>query len=151
MPRLPSLSATIIAVGVLLSLAASSLAADVRAHHVVFQVDANDPAVMTMALNNISNLFGYYQERHEPVDVELVAFGPGLTMLRDDTSPVKPRLAALHAAYPRLVFSACENSRRGMSETEGKDVKIVAVARIVPSGVVRLTQLQEQGWSYIRP
>jgi intracellular sulfur oxidation DsrE/DsrF family protein len=38
-----------------------------------------------------------------------------------------------------------------MEKTEGKAVPIIADATLVPSGVVRLMELQEQGWSYVRP
>jgi intracellular sulfur oxidation DsrE/DsrF family protein len=74
-------------------------------------------------------------------------------MLRDDTSPVKDRLQRLkELAFPgKLQFSACDNTKRGMEKTEGKTVPIVSDATIVPSGVVRLMELQEQGWSYVRP
>jgi intracellular sulfur oxidation DsrE/DsrF family protein len=126
-------------------------AAPTKTHHVAFQVDVSDPAVMNMALNNIGNMYDYYTERGEPIDIELVAFGPGFTMLRDDISPVKERLTAVHTAHPTLVFSACENSRRAASKAEGKDIKIVAEAGSVPAGVVRLSELQEIGYTYLRP
>jgi uncharacterized protein len=38
-----------------------------------------------------------------------------------------------------------------MERKEGHPIAIVPEARVVPAGVVRLTELQEQGWSYIRP
>jgi len=52
---------------------------------------------------------------------------------------------------PKVVFSVCDNTRRRMEKEEGRAVTFVTEARIVPSGVVRLVELQEQGWSYIRP
>lgn len=123
----------------------------VKTHHVAFQVDVSDAAVMNIALNNIENMFAYYAEHGEAIAIELVAFGPGLTMLRADLSPVKPRLTKMHAEHPALVFSACENTRRALSHAEGKDVEIVPEAHAVPSGVVRLSELQEKGWTYLRP
>src|SRR5229473_5554929 len=54
-------------------------------HRLVVQVDVNDPAVMNLALNNVSNVAQYYSELGQKVEIELVAFGPGLHMLRDDT------------------------------------------------------------------
>ena len=122
-----------------------------KSHHVAVQIDVADPAVMTLALNNIGAMYAYYQNAGEPVDIEIVAFGPGLAMLRDDISPVKDRLATFHTAHPGLVLSACENTRRSASRAEGKEVPIVSEAHSVPSGVVRLTELQEQGYSYLRP
>jgi intracellular sulfur oxidation DsrE/DsrF family protein len=38
-----------------------------------------------------------------------------------------------------------------MSKQEGKEIPILSEARVVPSGVVRLIELQEKGYSYIRP
>jgi intracellular sulfur oxidation DsrE/DsrF family protein len=122
-----------------------------REHRVAFQVDDGDDDLMNQVLNNIGSMYSYYQGRGEKLTIELVAFGSGLKMLRDDISPVKPRLAAMHAQYPTLVFSACANSLRAASRSEGKEIKIVPEAGIVPSGVVRLSELQEQGWTYLRP
>jgi hypothetical protein len=72
-------------------------------------------------------------------------------MLRADTSPVKDRVAAMSMQYPELRFSACENTRAGMAKREGKEIPLVKEAKSVPSGVIRLIELQEQGWSYLRP
>jgi intracellular sulfur oxidation DsrE/DsrF family protein len=72
-------------------------------------------------------------------------------MLREDTSPVKERIKALREKMPTVVFSACDNTRRRMEKDEGRKLTFVAGATIVPSGAVRLMELQEQGWSYLRP
>ena len=66
-----------------------------EAHRVAIQVDQNDPQVMNLALNNATNMIEYYRGKNEDVDVEIVAYGPGLHMLRDDTSPVKDRIKQL--------------------------------------------------------
>src|SRR3954463_1482366 len=135
------------------SIASVGLAADARPHRVAIQVDQNDPQVMNLALNNASNVIEYYRGKNEEVEVDIVTYGPGLHMLRDDTSPVKDRLKRLkELAFPgKVQFSACNNTKHGMEKTEGKAVPIVSDATIVPSGVVRLMELQEQGWSYVRP
>ena len=140
--------------GLLLApLASATLAADQKPHRVAIQVDQNDPQVMNLALNNATNVIEYFRGRNEEVEVDIVTWGPGLHMLRDDTSPVKDRLKRLkELAFPGKVhFSACNNTKQGMEKTEGKTVPIVSDATIVPSGVVRLMELQEQGWSYVRP
>jgi intracellular sulfur oxidation DsrE/DsrF family protein len=66
---------------------------------------------------------------------------------------VKDRLKRLkEMAFPNNIeFAACNNTKQGMEKTEGKEVPIVAEATLVPSGVIRLMELQEKGWSYIRP
>jgi intracellular sulfur oxidation DsrE/DsrF family protein len=136
-----------------ISTAPAAFAADAKPHRVAIQVDQNDPQVMNLALNNATNVIEYYRGRNEEVDVDIVTYGPGLHMLRDDTSPVKDRLKRLkELAFPgKLQLSACDNTKQNMEKTEGKAVPILSDATIVPSGVVRLMELQEQGWSYVRP
>jgi hypothetical protein len=60
-------------------------------HRVAVQVNQNDKGVMDLALNNARNIIDYYKEKGETVAVEIVTYGPGLHMLRADTSPVKDR------------------------------------------------------------
>jgi uncharacterized protein len=136
-----------------LSFASASLAADSRQHRIAIQVDQNDPQVMNLALNNATNVIEYYRGKKEDVDVDIVTYGPGLHMLRDDTSPVKDRIKRLKdLSFPgKIQFSACNNTKQGMEKTEGHAISILSDATIVPSGVVRLMELQEQGWSYVRP
>ena len=126
-----------------------------KPHRVVIQVDQNDPAVMNLSLNNAQNVVEYYRDKHEDVNVEIVAYGPGLNMLRDDTSPVKDRIAHIasaEATFPsKIVFSACNNTLQGMQKREGHKITIIPQADIGPSGAVRIMQLEEQGWSYVWP
>lgn len=118
-------------------------------HHAVIQVTQNDPAVMNMALNNAENLTKYYRDKGEQIDIELVAYGPGLHMLRSDTSPVKGRLAVL--AMDNMTFSACGNTLNAQAKQERKEIMLVPEARIVPAGIARIIELQEQHWTYVRP
>jgi len=141
---------------VLLSIAFASAAFaadDKKPHRLAIHVDQNDPQVMNLALNNATNVIEYYRGKKEDVDVELVTYGPGLHMLRADTSPVQDRIKRLkELAFPgKIEFSACDNTKQGMEKAEGKAISIVSDATLVPSGVVRLMELQEQGWSYLRP
>jgi intracellular sulfur oxidation DsrE/DsrF family protein len=120
-------------------------------HGLVVQVDVNDPAVMNLALNNVSNVVQHYSALGQKVEIEVVAYGPGLHMLRDDTSPVKARIKSMSETIPQLAFSACGNTRENMTRTEAKDIPLVSQAKVVEAGVVRLMELQERGWSYLRP
>lgn len=121
------------------------------AHRLAIQVNSNEPGTMNLALNNAMNVVQYYKERGEKVEIEIVTFGPGLHMLRDDTSPVKARIKQIAQNTPAVTFKACGNTRDNMQKAEEKDVPLVPEAKIVSSGVVYLMQLQEKGWSYIRP
>lgn len=122
-----------------------------KAHRLILQVNTNEPAAMNLALNNATNVERHYRSLGEAIQIEIVTFGPGLNMLRDDTSPVKDRIKALAETSRSISFSACDNTRTNMSRAEQKEIPLVAQATIVSSGVVRVIELQEQGWSYVRP
>jgi intracellular sulfur oxidation DsrE/DsrF family protein len=124
---------------------------DKKPHRLVLQVNTNDPAVMNLALNNATNVAQYYKDLDEKVSIEIVTFGPGLHMLRDDTSPVKARIATMALSMPSISFKACTNTRDNMRKAEDKDIPLVAEATAVKSGVVRVMELQEQGWTYVKP
>jgi len=125
--------------------------ADARDHKVVIHVDENDAKRMNLALNNAENLTSYYKSKGEKVAIEVVAYGPGLNMFRQDTSPVKTRIAAMSLKLDNISFAACGNTKAKMEAKSGKKIQIISEARMVPSGVVQLMTRQEQGWSYIRP
>jgi intracellular sulfur oxidation DsrE/DsrF family protein len=124
-----------------------------KPHRVVIQVDQNDAEVMNLALNNVKNVIEMYRAKNEDAVVEIVAYGPGLHMLRDDTSPVKDRIKQLtELSFPStLKFSACNNTKQGMEKREGHPIAIIPQATLVPAGVVRIMELEEQGYSYIKP
>src|SRR5690242_18190744 len=112
-----------LAIAVLFSVAltGSALAADGKTHRIAIQVDQNDPQVMNMVLNNANHVIEYYQAKNEDVDVEIVAYGPGLHMLRADTSPVQDRIKQLKdmVSPGKIQFSACNHTKQGMEKTEG--------------------------------
>jgi intracellular sulfur oxidation DsrE/DsrF family protein len=125
--------------------------ADQQQHHLILQVNTNDPAMMNLALNNATNVAQYYKDLGEKVAIEVVTFGPGLHMLRDDTSPVKTRIKAITESTPEISFKACGNTQENMHKTENKEIPLIPEAAVVKSGVVRVMELQEQGWTYVKP
>ena len=127
------------------------IVADKKVHRLILQVNTNDPAMMNLALNNATNVTQYYKDLGAKVTIEIVTFGPGLHMLRDDTSPVKARIKAISESTPSISFAACGNTRENMSKVESKEIPLIAEAKVVKSGVVRVMELQEQGWSYVKP
>lgn len=122
-----------------------------KVHKVAIQVNENKPEVMNLALNNAKNVLEFYKNKGEQVAIEIVTYGPGLHMLRDDTSPVKQRVAEMSLAEPGVTFIACANTQQNQSKQEQKPITLVSEAKVMPSGVVRLMELQAQGYAYIRP
>jgi intracellular sulfur oxidation DsrE/DsrF family protein len=107
---------------------------------------------MNLALNNATNVFEYYRTKGELVEINIVTYGPGLYMLRDN-SPVQDRIKQLkNLAFPgKIQFSACNITKQAMEKREGQSITILPEASLVPSGVITLMELQEEGWSYVRP
>jgi uncharacterized protein len=122
-----------------------------RVHRVVIQVSQNDPAVMNLALNNAENLVTFYKDKGEKIDVEFVAYGAGLSMVRSDTSPVKERLTAMSSQMKNVTFTGCGNTLANQSKQENKSITLVPEARLVPAGIARIVELEEEGWTYVRP
>ena len=122
-----------------------------KTHRLILQVNTNDAAAMNLTLNNATNVTQHYKELGEKVKIEVVTFGPGLHMLRGDTSPVKARIEQMALSTPEVSFKACGNTQEKMHQAEHKDIPIVPQAQVVTSGVVHVMQLQETGWSYVKP
>jgi len=72
-------------------------------------------------------------------------------MLRADTSPVANRISTLSLELDNLVFSACGNTHAAMARKEGQEIELLSEAIQVQSGVVQLINLQEKGYSYVKP
>src|ERR1700722_10956184 len=142
-----------VAFAVALLACSGAYAQSTKPHRVVIQVDQNDPEVMNLALNNAKNVIEIYRSKNQDADVEVVAYGPGLHMLRDDTSPAKDRIKELaEATFPsNITFAACNNTKQGMEKREGHAITIIPQAHLVPAGVVRIMELEEQGYSYVKP
>ncbi len=142
---------TAVVAALALALAATGALAQGKTHKLAIHVNQNDPAVMNLALNNAKNVADWYKSKGDKVVIELVAYGPGLHMLRSDTSPVKQRISSMVLELPDLSFAACGNTHALMSKNEGKDVPLLSESKKVTSGVVRLMELQEQGYAYLKP
>jgi intracellular sulfur oxidation DsrE/DsrF family protein len=126
-------------------------AADEKLHYLILQVNTNEPAMMNLALNNATNVAQYYKDLGEKVTIEVVTYGPGLHMLRDDTSPVKARIKAIAESTPTISFKACGNTQENMHKVENREIPLIPEASVVKSGVVRVMELQEHGWTYVKP
>ena len=106
-----------------------------------FQVSDADPQKWSLTLNNAANAAS---ELGKGTVIEIVAFGPGIGMLKAG-SPAEARV--LEAAAAGIAVLACQNTMRGQ-HLEPKDM--IAKVGYVPSGVAELIRRQAEGYSYIR-
>jgi intracellular sulfur oxidation DsrE/DsrF family protein len=123
---------------------AAIAADDVR--KLVIQVSTDDVRTQNIALNNAVNLQQALGQ--DNITIEIVAYGPGLSMLTP-MSPVSKRVPSL--AMQDITFSACGNTKNAIEKKSGKKVVLVEGVEIVQAGVLRILELQEQGYAYIRP
>ncbi len=121
-----------------------------KVHQVVFHVDQNNPKVMNLTLNNVQNMRNYYKKAGEEVIIEVVVNGPGIFMY-DESSPVKARIETMSLEASNVKFSGCSISKQKIGKKTGKELKMLSEVQMIPSGVVRLVELQEDGFAYIRP
>jgi intracellular sulfur oxidation DsrE/DsrF family protein len=126
-------------------------AAAPEVHRLALQITDANPTSMNMVLNVAGNVMSHYQEKGEKVEIKVVAFGPGLMMLRADKSPVKERLIGFMNTHKSVEFDACNNTLQGMAKKEGKVPPLLPGVSVVPSGAVALLELNEQGWTILRP
>jgi len=136
---------------VLAAFLATGALAEGMVHKLAIHVDQNDPAVMNIALNNAQNAANYYESQGDELIIEIVAHGPGLNMFIPGKSPVEQRISTMSLEMDNISFAACGNTIRGMSKKAGHEIKVMDEAKVVTSGVVRLIELQEDGYSYVRP
>jgi len=112
-------------------------------NRVVMQVSDNDPGKWNLALNNARNLQADLGASN--VEVEIVAYGPGIGMLKSD-SVVGNRIGEALSSGVRI--EACENTMRGQKLEKGDMLSGIGY---VPAGVVEIMRKQQQGWAYLRP
>ncbi len=115
-------------------------------HHYVIQVSEDSPARWTLAMNNARNLENYYGP--DKVDVVVVAYGPGLKMLLKNSKVAK---RVKDQAMSGIEFDACHNTMEAMAKKLGHMPAINPAAKVVPAGVVRIGELEQKGYSYIKP
>lgn len=135
-------------VAMIFSLALTAQATGHKTHKLAIQVNEANWKKINMALNNATNVIKYYGVAN--VEVEIVAYGPGLDMFHKN-SKVRKRLQYLNA-LGNVKFAVCKNTMNLRKFTKNDMLADAFIQdAIVPSGVVRLMELQEQGWVYIRP
>ena len=110
---------------------------------VAIQVSDADQGKWNLALNNAKNIQTDLGAAN--VDIEIVAYGPGIGMLKLD-SPVGGRIGEATTAGVNVI--ACENTMRGQKLTRADMLNGIGY---VPAGVIELMSRQQQGWAYIRP
>jgi len=135
-------TALCIVAGVLMVTAVSAA----NSHKLIIQVGSDDEKVQEIALNNITNLL---KAMGNDIQIELVAYGPGVMMLSAENPDAK-RVTDL-ALHHNVAFSVCGSTLAKIRKTSGTKVVPAEGVRIVPTGLGRIIELQRTGWAQVRP
>lgn len=140
---------------ILLLALVTAIAAPARAqsphHFLVIHIDSGEAEMMIEALHNATSTIDTIQQRGGAIAVEIVANGRGTAMFIASLSPVRDEIVRIHAKYPNIVMSACGISFAHTEQALKEKLVLVPEARMVPSGAVRIMELQERRWSYLKP
>ena len=138
-----SLLMAVVAAAMVLQLQTGSWAQEKKMHRVVFEVTTEGEAQWEATLNNVENLQKAFGK--DSTEIEVVAHGKGLGLLKKTNTALKDRIAAIARSPARFV--ACENTMRRM---QVKKEDLLPEAGTVDSGVAEVVRKQEAGWSYIK-
>jgi len=114
--------------------------------HVVLQISDPNPFKQTLVLNVANNLLKHYGQ--DKIDIEIVAFGPGLRLLLADNANLD-RIEGLTGQGVR--FAACSNTIKAFTRKLGKEPELNPHAVRVSAGVVRIMDLVDKGYILIKP
>jgi hypothetical protein len=126
---------------------ASHLKEQPRKHKVVYHLD--DPDKTKFVLGNIENNITGVGGVDNIEAIELVVHGPALRGFTAKAIDPDVRQALERLQKERVTFGACGNTMKAFNITLDQ---LPAGAHALPQGgVVRIMELQEQGYAYIRP
>ena len=129
---------------------------------VVYHADFADARRFSAMLTSINNMVTHYQNHFIDADVRIVFVAHGIRFLTDDPLTDSPfaedaalreqretlrgRLLSLNSVHG-VKLELCEITRSGIGLAEGA---LYDSIELVPSGVVRIAELQQQGFSYLK-
>lgn len=115
-------------------------------HRIALQLSDNDPKKQSLVISVAYNLLKFYDP--DKVAIEVVAFGPGIELLRPDNGNRK-LVESLVAQGVR--FDVCLNTVDSIERETGHRPDIIPVAIPVQVGVGQILSLTENGYTLVRP
>ena len=115
-------------------------------HKIVLQLSDNDPRKQALVISVANNLLKFYDP--DKVAIEVVAFGPGIDLLRSE-NPSRKQVESLIAQGVR--FDVCLNTVDTIERETGRRPDIMPAATPVQVGVGQILFLTENGYTLVRP
>lgn len=114
---------------------------------IVLQISDPNPFKQTLVLNVASNIVKEYGP--DNVEIEIVAFGPGLRLMFADNANADRIKSLVDSAGVRL--HACSNTVNNMAKKLGHKPVLNPAAQSPGPGVVRIVDLVEKGYILVKP
>ena len=115
-------------------------------HKIVLQLSDSDSKKQGLVISVANNLMKHYDP--DKVAVEIVAFGPGIELLKPD-NPNRKLVESLVAQGARV--DICLNTVDTIERDTGKRPDYIAAATPVQVGVAQILLLTENGYTLVRP
>jgi len=115
-------------------------------HRVILQISDNEPAKEGLIVSISYKLLEVYGP--DTVDVQVVAFGPGIDLLKAD-NPRRQQIDSLIAQG--VTFNICGYTLETMERTTGKRPEMNPKAKLVSAGVPYILSLTEKNYTLVRP
>ncbi|MGA7593910.1 MAG: hypothetical protein WCA64_01835 [Gallionella sp.] len=120
-----------------------------KSGNIIVHVSNSNPVRLKTALDETENLLSSYKRANRHVNVEIIANGSGLDLLRSDVSPYAKRIAMMKATYPNLDLLACQQTIKKLQK-QGINVKLLPHTDSTHSAVEEIDKRLHQGWDYVR-
>jgi len=120
-----------------------------KSGNIIVHVSNSNPVRLKTALDETENLLKSYKRSNRQVNVEIIANGGGLDLLRADVSPFRKRIALMKTKYPNLDFLACQQTINKLQK-QGIIVKLLPHTGVASSAVEEINKRLHQGWDYVR-
>jgi len=121
----------------------------VEPQNIIVHVGSSNPVRLKTALDETESLLDSYRRSNRKLQVEIVANGGGVDLLRADVSPYAQRIGLMQEKYPNLGFIACGQTIRKLQD-KGVDVKLLPHTGVASSAVDQIALRLKQDWVYIR-
>lgn len=117
---------------------------------VVMHVDTTDTYLQNTLLDETEYLLKSSKDTGKKVQIEIVAYGAGLTLFDSDTSAYAERITSLQKQYTNLSLAACGRTIKRMTQDMHKDIRLLPNVTVANSGIRQIVKRQQEGWHYIR-
>lgn len=118
---------------------------------IVMHANLSDEFMQNAMLEETENFLKTFKQNNQKAEVEIVAYGAGLSLVMADRSAYAERIASLQDRFKNLRFTACKRSMERMAEIQqDDDIELLPDTHIAKSGISQILKRQQEGWHYIR-